>query len=304
MKAAVLTIVLFWSTFLIAQKEIIYDNSLKPGQRLIQTSTAETNISTSSVFADTIPRDLVELIQNLEQSNSFLSPGGSVEKTSTKIRFVTGEANAKTLAIPGQMEFLEFKVLPDTLETLSLKGLKVYFQENRAKEIIIDSVDLSSMNIDENSEWLKEYYFEMVKSFFPSITPVNQKLKIGEQFTQKIVVPNKFFPGPMTNRQTFTLNEIKDGIGIFKIDMLMELPEDVIKKADPLDPEFEDMLYFAITKFNGRGKGRMIFDSATGIVEQLDMETTTVIELLRFGGSTTTTITTITKTSESTMPEN
>lgn len=303
MKGSVFIVVLFCSSLLIAQEEIIYDNSLKPGQKLIQTTTVETRISSSSVFADTVSQDLIDLIQELEQSTSHLSPGGNVEKTWTKIRLTTGEALAENSTVPAQIEFLDFQVSPDTLERLSLKGLKVYFNESKDKQTTVDSLDISALDLGENAQWLKGYYFELVKNFFPSVNPIRKSLKIGDHFTQDVIMSNMMFPGPVTNRQTYTLKEIKNGKGVFEVEIRLELPEDVIKKADPLDPEFEDILYFAITKFDGRGKGTMIFDPGLKIIEQLDMETTTEMELLRFGGSTTTTINTNTKTSESTKPE-
>lgn len=300
----------FCSSLLTAQEEITFNNSLKPGQKLIQTSIVETKVSSSSVFADTVPRKLIKLIQDMEQNSSFLSPGGNVEKTLTKVRLTTGETNTVNYSTPGQMEFLEFEVSPDSLEALSLKGLKVFFHENKGKKTMIDSVDLASMDFDknkmdieENQEWLKEYYLELVKNFFPSVNSIDQKLKIGEHFSQDVIIPNMMFPGPVTNHQTYTLKEIKNGKGIFEIETQMKLAEDVIKKADPLDPEFQDILYFAITRFDGQGKGRMIYDPVLGIMEQLELDTTTEMELLRFGGSTTTTIITKTNTSERTMPE-
>lgn len=304
MKKAVLLGALFCSVFLTGQEEILYDNSLRPNQRMVQSSTVEINVSSSTVFADSVPQELVEAITELEKNGSFLSAGGNIERSSTKIRFINGKADPQTSSIPGQMEFLDYKVTPDTLDKFTLKGLKVFYHHDPGKETIIDSVDLSSMKTKEDGEWLREYYMQIAQNLFPSVSSVKQKLKVGDTFTQDIVIPNMFYPGPLTNHQTFTLKEIRDGKGIFDVEIVMELPEEVIRKVDPLDPEFEDMLYFAIVEYNGKGTGTMVYNPSTGIIDRLDLESVTEMEILRFGGSTRTKIVTKTTTSETTSLEN
>lgn len=286
-------IILFFSYVLAAQEEVLYDNTAKPGQRLLQNSISETKTTFSTVFADTVPEDIKEYFK---VGDPFL-PGNNESKIESEILITTEASSPGILKVPRKMEFTEYKIFPDSLDLISLKGLKVYWSETPGKEIELDSIDISAMEL--NGEWLKDLYFNQAKNFIPKTIPAKRKLKIGESFTDDFEIPIAFSEKSLKARQIYTLKEVKDGKGIFEVKMTAEIPEG-FKKADALDPEFEDIFYTGITKYFIQGTGNMIFDIKNGIAERLDIESVSEMEILRLGGTTTTIFQSRTKTSETT----